>query len=1137
MKTLFISLTLFLCSQFLFAQVSKTVYLANAGTLSAELTTEELNTITDLTITGTIDATDFVIMRDSMPLLAEIDLSSVTIAEYTGTEGTAGTGNITYPVNAIPERAFCSIDNVGKNSLISVDLPKSIKKIQSYAFLNCSKISSVLIPSQVTAIGRSAFNRCTSINAVTFEINSSLETIDTMAFRGIPTLTKIEIPSTVVTIKYGAFYDCSGLETINFDSSPKLLAIEDYAFRGCTNLILIDNLPFLKQIGNYVFYRCSKLSFFDSPVIERVGNYAFYGCSGLKIFGNTPLLNYIGDRAFQNCSELDSLSIPLSTSYIGFYAFIGSNISISVDSENQIYSSEDGVLFNKTKQELIYCPKLKAGSYYLPSTVAWISNAAFYTCTALDSIILPLSLITIDDWAFEDCTGLTAIKIPASVQRIGSYAFSGCTGLSKISTNAIFPVNLSSSTSVFNIVNKTTCTLYVPFGTKASYQTANQWQDFLNIFEMPGFSLSATTATLEATQGSFTTVRISSDVTWTATSDQSWLSVDPATGFGNEQTVTIIASEANPNSTSRVTTVTVSANGVESQTISVVQAYPFEILITKIFDFESSISGKLPIASLLETDDYIFGSTSQGGTHDLGTIFKIKNDGTGYTKLFDFKGSDTGKNPIGQLTLIGDALYGTTVGDDYFGTANDTIDYGNIFKINTDGSGFMKLHEFDETNGKDPNGSLVLYNGSLYGITNDGGNESHGVIFKINPDGTGFTKVSDNSDFDTGENPYNGIIISNDVIYGVSTVDFGGVFSVNTDGTGLKKLFEMNKESGDFSYCKPLLVNDELYITTSEGGENGVGTIFKIRTDGTGFKVLYNFEGIDEDVQSSGFRNNSLIYNNGILYGTASGNGINDNGYLFKINLDGTEFLKLSDFSGDYGSLPFMCDLIIDKHKTIYGMTSLGGKYNEGIIYKFPLNDIPVANSGTDQTVYEGETVILDGSSSSDQDNDKLNYLWIYPEGITMSSDTAKRPVFTAPDVLTDTDFVFSLVVNDGIVNSEPDTVKITVLNSSNCPQHYHPVWEGTLGFDHMNINVIGARYDGMDLESGDEIGVFDGDICVGYGKVTGPIGLQNILSIKVSRDDGTGNGFTSGNEVTYRIWDCSDSSEYTVQEVTCYDI
>ena len=89
----------------LHAQVSKKILVA-AGSLKTTLTDNELNTITNLTIEGTIDARDFKTMRDNMPLLAVIDLSGVFVEAYTGTEGTSW--RTTYTENVFPEYAFWS---------------------------------------------------------------------------------------------------------------------------------------------------------------------------------------------------------------------------------------------------------------------------------------------------------------------------------------------------------------------------------------------------------------------------------------------------------------------------------------------------------------------------------------------------------------------------------------------------------------------------------------------------------------------------------------------------------------------------------------------------------------------------------------------------------------------------------------------------------------------------------------------------------------------------------------------------------------------------------------------------------------------------------------------------------------------
>ena len=92
-------------------------------------------------------------------------------------------------------------------------------------------------------------------------------------------------------------------------------------------------------------------------------------------------------------------------------------------------------------------------------------------------------------------------------------------------------------------------------------------------------------------------------------------------------------------------------------------------------------------------------------------------------------------------------------------------------------------------------------------------------------------------------------------------------------------------------------------------------------------------------------------------------------------------------------------------------------------------NRAPNAFAGLEQTVDENTVVTLDGSGSSDQDNDALTYLWTAPSGISLSSATAAKPSFTAPEVSADQIYTFSLVVNDGKVNSSASQVMVTVKN------------------------------------------------------------------------------------------------------------
>ena len=110
------------------------------------------------------------------------------------------------------------------------------------------------------------------------------------------------------------------------------------------------------------------------------------------------------------------------------------------------------------------------------------------------------------------------------------------------------------------------------------------------------------------------------------------------------------------------------------------------------------------------------------------------------------------------------------------------------------------------------------------------------------------------------------------------------------------------------------------------------------------------------------------------------------------------------------------------------------------------------------------------------------------------------------------------------MVDSPADQVIITVKNVAPTI-HFSPDWTGN-GVDHMNINIVSAKLDGIELEAGDEIGIFDGANCVGAGTLTGTLSQTNTLDIVVSQNDGSGNGFTLGNVISYKIFDKSKDLE-----------
>jgi sugar lactone lactonase YvrE len=201
-----ILLSIYLCITVLIqAQVAKTVNVLTAGSLSAALTPAELNTVTDLTLTGTIDASDFKVLRDNMTALSVLDISGVTIVAYTGTQGPVS-ATVAYPANEIPQDAFFN-GVTGKTSLTSITLPASITSIGNSAFYNCDGLTGDLtIPNSVVSIGSYAFYGCIVLDGI-LTIPGSVNSIGDHAFDACFSIGTIYILNTTPpAIGYNTFF-------------------------------------------------------------------------------------------------------------------------------------------------------------------------------------------------------------------------------------------------------------------------------------------------------------------------------------------------------------------------------------------------------------------------------------------------------------------------------------------------------------------------------------------------------------------------------------------------------------------------------------------------------------------------------------------------------------------------------------------------------------------------------------------------------------------------------------------------------------------------------------------------------------------------------------------------------------------
>ena len=138
----------------------------------------------------------------------------------------------------------------------------------------------------------------------------------------------------------------------------------------------------------------------DYPVVS-IGNGAFANCELLTSIQLPSTVVYIDNYAFRNCKALSTIYLPKSLQYVERWTFDGSCFSqINVDSNNERYSSVDGVLYDKNVTSIIYFPQKKTGKYTIPSTISTIKANGFIGNISLDELIIPANVTTIENNAF-----------------------------------------------------------------------------------------------------------------------------------------------------------------------------------------------------------------------------------------------------------------------------------------------------------------------------------------------------------------------------------------------------------------------------------------------------------------------------------------------------------------------------------------------------------------------------------------------------------------------------------------------------------------------------------------------------------------------------------------------------------------
>jgi len=363
------------------------------------------------------------------------------------------------------------------------------------------------------------------------------------------------------------------------------------------------------------------------------------------------------------------------------------------------------------------------------------------------------------------------------------------------------------------------------------------------------------------------------------------------------------------------------------------QAQSFSV----IHNFTGGADGANPLNGLMMgAAGYMYGTTSAGGAHNNGTVFRIAPTGILQT-IYAFEGGADGSAP--QSFLIEDSqgrLYGTT-------SAGGAYGGGTVFRITNNTKTI--LHSFGSgTDGSTPLGGLVFDGaGNLYGTTSAGGANGNGAVFMLSPSGIILRETVLYS-FGTGTDgavPYAGVTLDSagDVLGTTSaggTGGYGTIFELNKQLSWAETIVYnfQNQDDGGVPYAG--LIADghgNFYGAATEGGSQGGGSIFELTPAGSG----WNFTAIDSLAGwgISGTFRNLLLSSSGTLYATTHCDGEYDAGTVYELTpaVGGTwTYTQLYTFTGGTDGLYSYSNLVTFANR-FYGTTNQGGAYGYGDVF------------------------------------------------------------------------------------------------------------------------------------------------------------------------------------------------------------
>ena len=311
-----------------------------AGTLHELITDTQ---ISQLTLTGTINAADIEWLTDNLPQLSRLDITDARITAYSGPR--LHSGHTTSPADHLPDYSL-----MGSN-IIDIILPRTLTGIGSAA-LAATPITHISLPATITHIGTGAFAGCTSLTAIS--LPAGITTISPLTFKGCTSLTTVSLPAGLQTIGNEAFRDCTSLTTVSLPAGLQTIGNSAMSHTALTHIDLSH---------------CTRLS--------SIGSWTFAHCHNLETATLSQATTTVGDGLFFDCNTLTAVNISTNITALTPYMFKGTTL--------RGYPTLTGPNTRSIGEYALYGNDLIT-QLWLPRTLTHIGTRAMAHMTALERI-------------------------------------------------------------------------------------------------------------------------------------------------------------------------------------------------------------------------------------------------------------------------------------------------------------------------------------------------------------------------------------------------------------------------------------------------------------------------------------------------------------------------------------------------------------------------------------------------------------------------------------------------------------------------------------------------------------------------------------------------------------------------------